>query len=737
MPVKNPNHKSLKYLSFAVAGDGFKRSVPALDKFWAPRSVFAHFTGLIDSGGQIKRGAALEEWQYEAESFKDDMEFLLRHAHHEFWSYMIHQKSALASVVSFLQNCIPFYVNILGVSIPDNIKRLHEDILNLVVRIIFRILTSKESSECWIEKDHLRELVYQNYLISVPMLLDLLIAVGNAASENVTLLRKIFESLLKIEPKYKQDLITALKFLETAFRSIQMQTDNEGFEGAGGGLLDKMSDTPFDDVTLYTLNCSFTISVLLEVCPEMRSLYGEEGFAQHIARFYDTTLPQLYKNIYNINSSALSLVWLNQSRIQFLRAFRSIISFHVEAVLTDPASSLAPCENFIAILTECLSEQAFVVDYERHYPIALDVEILKQACNELDSFKITFLIEGYQRERNVEAFKSNQRTNVEQSKDNGHVLNVENKSAEIYLNGKTSVPTVSNPVQQRDIESEVAMVLDCFPDLGTGFIRRLLTRYDNGEEAIAALLEENLPPDLFDLNRSEVYIPPDLQDKLTQEIGVKHYNVFDGDKYDVLTQDDPKCVVKKGKGFPNAPKNVAQLLDDKSDIAMLRDRYREYSLIAEGDSTEEQEYEDEYDDSYEVVLESESRVVKSKQFKQVLADVADESEDESDSEDCDEMVKEKRIETGENDGREKFAHFCENPEEVRARYEMSCRMKSSQKSGSRKMQNHRDVVGGTKGQGQDKEVLRNRQKKESQKSTRANHNRKAGAAFKRNKGMIS
>lgn len=337
----------------------------------------------------------------------------------------------------------------------------------------------------------------------------------------------------------------------------------------------------------------------------------------------------------------------------------------------------------------------------------------------------------------MEALKTNQQTNVEQSKGNGHVLNIENKSPEIYLNGKTNVHTISNPVQQRDIESEIAMVLDCFPDLGTGFIRRLLTRYDNGEEAIAALLEENLPPDLSDLDRSEVYIPPDLQDKLTQEIGVKHYNVFDGDKYDVLTQDDPKCVVKKGKGFPNAPKNVAQLLDDKSDIAMLRDRYREYSLIAEVDSTEEQEYEDEYDDSYEVVLESESRAVKSKQFKQVLGDIADESEDESDSEDCDEIVKEKRIETGENDGKEKFAHFCENPEDVRARYEMSCKMKSSQRSGSRKMPNHRDVVGGLKGQGQDKEVLRNRQKKENQKSTRANHNRKAGAAFKRSKGMIS
>uniref|UniRef100_A0A1A9W402 CUE domain-containing protein n=1 Tax=Glossina brevipalpis TaxID=37001 RepID=A0A1A9W402_9MUSC len=706
--------------------------MPVKDKFWAPRSVFSHVTGLIGARGQIKRGAALEEWQYEAESFRDDMEFLLRRAHHEFWSYMVYQKPALASIALFLQNSIPFYVNILGANISDNIRQLHEDILNLVVRIILRLLTSKESSECWIEKDHLRELIYQNYLVSVPMLLDLLIAVGNALPENVRLLRQIFQSLLTIEPKYRQDLLISLKFLQSAFRSIQMQVDNEGLEEAGSGFLDRMSDTPLDYVALYTLNCSFTLSVLLDACPEMRCLFGEEGLVQPITHFYDAILPLLYKHIYNINSSALSLVWLNQSRLQLLRIFRSVVSFHVEAVLTDPASSLMPCENFITVLTESLAEQAFVADYERQYPIVLDVEILKQACNELDSYKINFLIDGYQREKNVKTFKSKQEANVEQSTSNGQDLNI--GSERPALNGETKITTITNSVERRDVESEIDMVSDCLPDLGTGFIRRLLTRYDNGEEAIAALLEENLPPDLFNLDRSEVYIPPDLQDTLIQEIGIKHYNEFDGDKYDVMTQDNPKGIIKKGKGLPNAPKNLAQLLDDKRDIALLRDRYHRYSLIAEEHLSEEHEYEDEYDDSYEVVLESGSRAFKYKEFKHTLADVAGESEDESDSKDCDEITKEKRPETIENEGRPKLDHFCENPEEERHRYEMSNRM-TYQKS-NRKMQNHRDVVGGPKGRRQDMEVLRNRQKKEHQKSSRANHSRKTAAAFKRNKGMI-
>lgn len=48
----------------------------------------------------------------------------------------------------------------------------------------------------------------------------------------------------------------------------------------------------------------------------------------------------------------------------------------------------------------------------------------------------------------------------------------------------------------------------------------------------------------------------------------------------------------------------------------------------------------------------------------------------------------------------------------------------------------RNVVGKPKGQGQDKNVLISRDKKNTNKSSRANHNRKGGAQWKRNKGMV-
>ena len=48
----------------------------------------------------------------------------------------------------------------------------------------------------------------------------------------------------------------------------------------------------------------------------------------------------------------------------------------------------------------------------------------------------------------------------------------------------------------------------------------------------------------------------------------------------------------------------------------------------------------------------------------------------------------------------------------------------------------REVVGNAKGQGQDSNTQFNRHKKDVHKSSRANHNRRQGAAFKRHRGMI-
>lgn len=78
--------------------------------------------------------------------------------------------------------------------------------------------------------------------------------------------------------------------------------------------------------------------------------------------------------------------------------------------------------------------------------------------------------------------------------------------------------------------------------------------------------------------------------------------------------------------------------------------------------------------------------------------------------------------------------FCVNPEEMRARREAN-RIKNS-KGPKVTVHKSADVTGKPKGQGQEKDVLKNRDNKEKHKSFRANHNRRQGAQWKRTRGMV-
>lgn len=293
----------------------------------------------------------------------------------------------------------------------------------------------------------------------------------------------------------------------------------------------------------------------------------------------------------------------------------------------------------------------------------------------------------------------------------------------------------------RDITSEISHVLDVLPYLGDGFVRKLLSRYDNSEQAISAVLENNLPPDLLNANQNEIYIPPDPQDTFRSQTGIERYNVFDGDEYDILTHDNPNCIIKKKKGFPGQPKNVNQLLDDKSHIKEMKERYQQYSLIEYNDD-DNNEYEDEYDDSYDALAESESKTAKSKAINKDI--IVDEIEDTESEEDDDNNYddnqygnnnnNENRNQREGNNDRDNSKDFCENPEIIRARYEASRNAKFANRKGFQ--QKKTDVVGKSKGQGQDNDVLFNRHKKEVHKSSRSNHNRKSGATWKRSRGMI-
>ena len=113
--------------------------------------------------------------------------------------------------------------------------------------------------------------------------------------------------------------------------------------------------------------------------------------------------------------------------------------------------------------------------------------------------------------------------------------------------------------------SLVSQVKDLFPDLGSGFILKLLDKYDdNVEQVTAHLLDDSLPPHLRDLDRSEQ--APAFEG--TQETNIEglaprstppppkpfipdRRNVFDDDELDRLELDTDRLHIGKKKDKPS------------------------------------------------------------------------------------------------------------------------------------------------------------------------------------------
>jgi activating signal cointegrator complex subunit 2 len=225
-----------------------------------------------------------------------------------------------------------------------------------------------------------------------------------------------------------------------------------------------------------------------------------------------------------------------------------------------------------------------------------------------------------------------------------------------------------------------------------------------------------LDESLRNCDKQEPYIPPESPAQ-TPIASASNFNSTD--RY---VQEFGGQVLKNGKNLTKKqPKSYADLINDKSHVNEMRDRYKQYDLVKDTIEDLDNEYDDEYDDSYDVFAE-EPRIHFRGNMRDALPDDID-SESEDDEE---EETKQPKAQLD----------FCENPEVIRAKREQMFQSKISKKHPNKPAEStQRDVVGNAKGQGQSNEVLRARQNKNTNKSSRANHNRKAGSTFKQSRGM--
>ncbi|KAI1499093.1 hypothetical protein F5X99DRAFT_295933 [Biscogniauxia marginata] len=116
--------------------------------------------------------------------------------------------------------------------------------------------------------------------------------------------------------------------------------------------------------------------------------------------------------------------------------------------------------------------------------------------------------------------------------------------------------------------SQVSQIQDLFPDLGSGFISRLLDEYeDNTEQVVAHLLEDSLPPHLATADRAKELSPErtrrkshDIAPRSTPPQIPTRRNAFDDDDFDNLAVD----LSNLHFGKRNLGKTADDMLKDRS-----------------------------------------------------------------------------------------------------------------------------------------------------------------------------
>ncbi|XP_021932791.1 activating signal cointegrator 1 complex subunit 2 isoform X2 [Zootermopsis nevadensis] len=718
------------------------KEVPALHPGWAEERQYLCYKPPPTGGpdGSFPLGAK-EAWLERMEFLNADLMWLLELEQFRFWSQIIYSENTLDVVLSFLQGAPPYYA-LEEFPQDDEMWNSFQKTYYLVFLVLTRLATYKESETEFISPEYLGKLIYDNYVFTIPIILDICMFYGR---ENRTQVLHIIDTVFEIQPNYQEDLKKSVPFVCKVFRYIE---NKFGGRKLPEGELMKLSERPnehedmtlfeFKDMVLYTLDSAANLSLFLDLYNPACKIFHQQLFEMKLVHFYENTVPQMYRKLEILgNKDETQPIYvslkhkLDVMRVELLKVFRNCMATSLNSFL-EKIDSVTEAEvkrhvdDYVGVLSECLSEKMFIHDYHLAYPIDQDLDAMSQVCPEMDFMKCDYLLEAV-----MSCFdppsQSMMKSWMAARTKRQELLSDNQKNGEEAAS-KESSAGLKKHVTGVELESLITEVKDILPHLGDGFVERCLEHFNFvSESVINAILEDTLPADLRNIDQTLPRIPRDTMGVTEAALDIQRLSIFDNDEFDIMTQDQVDTSrIHKGKRKAKY-RNLNELIDDKSHRAEFRDMYTKFGVI----DTEGSLYNDEYDDTYDyldVSVREEGdlerrpfvvpRVLCAKEDED-LGGVGSEREEQGELEDTEEPPRDE---------------FVPNPEEQRAKAEQR-RQQQLQSRGRywRKglPAKNQDVVGCPKGQGQEKQIVVNREHKNVHKSSRGNHNRRIFSQRKR------
>lgn len=730
------NCKPLEELTVSTMRDGVMKEVPALHQDWREERQYLYYKPppTLEPNGSFPIGAK-EAWLERMDFLNMDLTWLLELKQFRFWSQIIYSEQTLDVISSFLQDSPPYYV-LEEFPQDEEMWNTFQKTHYLVFLLLNRLATYKESETEFISPEYFGNLIYDNYVFTIPMILDICMLYGR---ENRAQVLQIIDTIFQVQSKYQEDLVKSVQFICKVFRYIEHKFGGQKLPEGEVMKLSKRSNRQeemtlfeFKDMVLHVLDSATNLSLFLDIYNPACNVFHEQQFELKIAHFYENTVPQMCRKLEmlaNKDDTQPTYVELKHkldvTRVELLKVFHNCLVTCLNSLL-EQIDTIAEAEvkrhvdDYVGVLTECLTEKVFIRDYHSLYPIDQDLDAMSQVCPEMYFLKCDFLLEAV-----LSCFdppsQSEMKRWMKLRDRRQEPLSDSQKNGEATAHLESSGPTaLKKHVTGIELDSLISEIKDVMPHLGDGFVEKCLEHFDFvSESVINAILEDTLPADLRDIDQTLPRIPPDTVGADEVANASQRLNIFDNDEFDIMTQDQVDTSrIHKGKR-KGKHKNLNELIDDKSHRAEFRDMYTKFGII----DTEGSMYDDEYDDTYDHLDVSVGEEGDLERRPFVVPRVLRSKEEEDSSEG--EREGEEQVELEEKAGPPRD-EFIPNPEEQRAKAEqrrqqqMQSRTRVWRGSGPK----DRDVVGGPKGQGQQKQVLINREHKNVRKASQGNHNRR-------------
>lgn len=706
-----------------------------------PPSCYASTNDETDSINSAKIKARIEEWLERMEFLEEDLHWLLHLPAHRFWSQVIYDESLQKCLESYLCYA-PRYHDISDSLVTEEMTVALQRIHRLIFMVFLRLSTYKESKSAHFTPQAFADIIYENYLFDIPKIMDLCILYGRG---NRNLLQKMIKNIFEIQPKYLDDLVSAIPTVLEVFDTIEnklgldyvtaFENNNEPKKlGEALSPVSTFSWNKLKDLIFYLVDTSATLNAFIDIYPNAAVSFHQQGTTVKISNFYETIFLPLTTElkIRNKNKELEDIIIELNKRIALaksclIRTFRDIIFTCCLQPILDRQTTSA--EQFLQIMSHCISDKYFICDYQQVFPFEEDIELLSQALVTLDSTSIDYILSGiyssyevlgkpitYKSVPVISSIsnlikESNETTQVPESIPDSNLY----CDTTSLLDGACATPKLEG-VQ---LDSLVTQVLDVLSDLGEGFVEQCLEYYNyDAEKVISALLDDSLPSSLNKLDRK-------LKSCQKPSLLASRKNIYDNDEFDVFSKDKvDKSRIHKGKR-ENALPDISEVLKDKCS-SKLREVYQKYELVEETDDLSL--YEDEYDDTYDDrdIGPEEPPTADDMLFKRPITTprVLEKTEICDDCNSSQSISEKLEQQTTDDRSRDEF---IPNPAEIRK--------KSEEKFQEMKRHNY-DVKGRARGHGQEKSTLRNRDYKEKNKSSIANHNRRFQSDRKKAKGMF-